>query len=217
MRVASAEWIKGLAWRGKELAQRQSRLVTQAWVTCGCCNIKIDWFGLQVRCIVSVIQYCETIGPPGRRNWDDLTLFISLFMLIQSIDPNWNNLSLSKPACGFYAPYLRVFFSTFPRCPLSSNWSLAATGDGGGISHVCSTGASCKIFYPATATGSTHKNNNKAIGQHRSTQSVSCSLANPFINLPNRRLRRYLVVITALPSIWGLKRKRVRGTRSGRS
>lgn len=147
MRVASSERIKQLTWKGKELAERQSRLVTQAWVTfCGCYNIKIDWFGLQVLSLVSVILDYEprlTMFFLCWQNWAHLPVFMSLSVLIQLIDSNQNNLNLKEPACEFHTPI--IIFFTFPHCPPppSSYWSPIANEDGG-ISHVHSTIASCK-------------------------------------------------------------------------
>lgn len=122
MRVASSERIKQLTWKGKELVERQSRLVTQAWVTfCGCYNIKIDWFGLQVLSLVSVILDYEprlTMFFLCWQNWAHLPVFMSLSVLIQPIDSNQNNLNLKEPACEFHTPI--IFFFHLSSLPTSS-------------------------------------------------------------------------------------------------
>lgn len=122
MRVASSERIKQLTWKGKELAERQSRLVTQAWVTfCGCHNIEIDWFGLQVLSLVSVILDYEprlTMFFLCWQNWAHLPVFMSLSVLIQPIDSNQNNLNLKEPACEFHTPIIFFHLSSLPTSSL---------------------------------------------------------------------------------------------------
>lgn len=157
--------------------------------------------------------YEHRLKMSGRTELIFLFLWLSLSLLMESINSNQNNLNrlwILQPFDSFFTLPLYPFYSPPVDAPTAN--------DDGGTSHVAQRTSPMQ-----ESTQQQQQAAHKAISKwqcswtqiHRLCQSKPGrkSVSHSFVHYlshypPNQSLTEYLVVVTALPSIWGLKKER---------
>lgn len=173
MREAASERIKRPAWKGKELAQRQSKaddtsLSHFLWMLQN--KNRLVWFAgfelsfpLRYSCLRAPVKKWLLVA--------HLPVFTSLTLLIQPIDWNQNNLNLKERACEFNTP-ITVFFNLSSRPPSSSLLLLICHSQWGWWNNSCPQHSSHMHKFTQQQPQAAHTGISSQLYTSWSTQSV---------------------------------------------